>query len=148
MAYTKLIYHIVFSTKERRPLLTAEARSEICEYMSGIIRNAGGRMLAADGTADHIHIATVGSPTIAVSKLVQLVKGNASKWIHETFPGLRDLYWQEGYGAFSVSPSALPRLLAYIHGQEQHHAQVDFKQEFTALLERHGVEYDERYIWR
>jgi len=148
MAYTKLIYHIVFSTKGRRPLLAAAARGRICEYMGGIIHNAGGSMLAGNGTADHTHIAAIASPTVAVSKLVQLIKGNSSKWIHDTFPDLRDLYWQEGYGAFTVSPSGLPRLLAYIRAQEKHHEKVAFKQEFTALLERHGVEYDERYIWR
>ena len=148
MAYTKLMYHIIFSTKGRRPDIDPNVLPRICEYMGGIIRNAEGKMLAANGTADHVHIATIGSPTIAVSKLVQLIKGNSSKWIHDSFPGLQSLYWQESYGAFTVSPSGLPRLLTYIRAQEEHHRKVDFKQEFLALLKRHGVEYDERYIWR
>ena len=148
MASTKLIYHIVFSTKSRRPLLAAAALPRIREYMGGIIRNAGGSMLAANGTADHIHIAAIGSPTVAVCNLIQLIKGNSSKWIHDTFPALQSLYWQESYGAFTVSHSALPTLLAYIAAQEAHHRTVDFKQEFLALLKKHGVDYDERYIWR
>jgi len=148
MAYTKLMYHIVFSTKERRPVIAADARPRIREYMGGIIRNAGGSMLAANGTADHIHIAAIGSPTIAVCKLIQLIKGNSSKWIHDTFPNLQSLYWQESYGAFTVSPSGLAKLLAYVRDQEEHHRTVDFKQEFLALLRKHGVEHDERYIWR
>ena len=148
MSYTRLMYHIVFSTKERVPLLRAEYLPRVCEYMGGVIRGAGGQMLAANGTTDHVHIAAIGSPTLAVAKFIQLIKANSSKWIHETIPGLRNLWWQDGYGAFTVSPSALPRLLAYIQGQEERHRKVDFKQEFIALLEKHGVEYDERYIWR
>ena len=148
MAYTKLMYHIVFSTKGRLRQIAPDARPRICEYMGGIIRKTGGSMLAANGTDDHVHIATIASPTVAVSKLIQRVKGNCSKWIHDTFPELRDLYWQEGYAAFTVSASGLPRLLAYIRAQEKHHEKVDFKQELLALLRKHGVEYDERLIWR
>ena len=83
----------------------------------------------------------------AEPRFIQLIKANSSKWIHETIPGLRNLWWQDGYGAFTVSPSALPRLLAYIQGQEEHHKKADFKQEFIALLKKHGIEYDERHIW-
>ena len=148
MAYTCLMYHIVFSTKERRPLIPLAELPRICQYMGGIIRQAEGQMLSANGTRDHLHIAAIGSPTVDIARFVQLIKGNSSKWIHETFPALKDLYWQESYGAFTVSPSAVPRLLDYIKRQEEHHKAVDFKQEFTALLKKHGVEYDERYIWR
>jgi REP element-mobilizing transposase RayT len=148
MAYTSLMYHIVFSTKDRRPLITPEALPRIREYIGGIIRKVHGQMVSANGTADHIHIAAIGSPNIAVMKFIQLIKGGSSKWIHETFPELKSLYWQESYGAFTVSPSGLPKLLAYIRDQEEHHKKADFKQEFLALLEKHGVKYDERYIWR
>jgi len=148
VAYTSLMYHIVFSTKERRPLITPEALPRTCQYIGGIIRNADGQLLAANGTRDHIHLAAIAGPTLALAKFIQLIKGNSSKWIHETFPELRDLYWQESYGAFTVSSSGLPRLMAYIQAQEEHHKAVDFRQEFIALLKRHGVAYDDRYIWR
>jgi len=148
MAYTSLIYHIVFSTKGRVPMISRETLPRICEYIGGIIRGVDGQMLGANGMADHLHVATIGNPNIAVTKLLQLIKGNSSKWIHETIPELRPMYWQEAYGAFSVSPSALPELLAYIAGQEEHHRRHTFQEEFLALLERHGVKYDPRYIWR
>ena len=147
MAYTKLMYHILFSTKERRPLITPDALPRICEYMGGIVRKTGGKMLSANGTADHLHIATISSPTITVSKLVQLIKGNSSGWIHRTFPKLRLLYWQESYAAFTVSPSALGTLLRYIGAQAEHHKTIDFKEELRALLKKHGVDYDEGHIW-
>ena len=148
MSYTSLMYHIVFSTKGRMPIIPQEVLPRICEYMGGIIRKTGGQMLTANGTADHIHIAAIGRPDVAVTKFIQLIKGNSSKWLHETFPELKALYWQEGYGAFTVSPSGLPKLLAYIRAQAEHHQKVDFKEEFLALLRKHGVRYDERYIWR
>ncbi|HUT35056.1 MAG TPA: IS200/IS605 family transposase [Planctomycetota bacterium] len=148
MSYTNLLYHVVFSTKERLPRLREELRPRIWEYIGGIIRNVEGHLLAANGTLDHVHLACVGSPKIAVAKLVQFIKGSSSKWMHETFPELGDAYWQQDYAAFTVSPSTLPNLLAYIRDQEEHHKRVDFKQEFIALLKRHGISYDERYLWR
>lgn len=129
MSYTTLIYHIVFSTKDRRPAIKPEALPRIAEYIGGIIRKSDGRMLAANGTRDHLHIAAIAGPAIPITKFIQLIKGNSSKWIHETFPDLRDLYWQESYGAFTVSASALPRLIAYIKGQAEHHKTRDFKEE-------------------
>ena len=147
MSYTNLLYHIVFSTKERMPRLKEEFRPRLWEYIGGIVRNMEGHLLVANGALDHVHLACAASPKIALAKFVQSIKGCSSKWVHETFPELRDVFWQQNYAAFTVSPSALPKLLEYIRNQEDHHRKVDFRQEFIALLKRHGIAYDERYIW-
>ena len=148
MSYTKLMYHIVFSTKNRMATLKQEHLPRIREYIGGIIRSMGGQMLAANGPPDHLHIAAIGPPTIDVSNFVKTIKDNSSKWMHQTVPDLEYLYWQDDYAAFTVSPSALPRLIAYIANQQEHHRKVDFKQELIALLRRHGVPYEEGYLWR
>ena len=85
---------------------------------------------------------------MAISKALQLMKGGSSKWIHETFPEHRTFAWQEEYGAFSVSVSQLDKIIEYIKGQEAHHRKMTFQQEFLALLKKHRIEYDERYLWK
>lgn len=147
MSYTRLQYHIAFSTKERRLCLQSDRLSRTCEYIGGIIREQGGKMLAANGTADHVHIAAVGSPTVAISDLLRTIKTNSSSWIHQTFPDLRDFHWQDGYAAFSVSASVMPSVLSYIRRQAEHHEKMSFMEELVALLDRHGVEYDKRYLF-
>ena len=147
MSYTSLFYHIVFSTKDRRALLSEELLPRACEYMGGIIRNMKGKMLAANGTPDDVHLAALLRPTAAVADVVRDVKANTSGWIHQTLPNLRAFQWQDGYAAFSVSRSVLPEVVAYIRKQEAHHRKMTFQEELIGLLERHGVEYDERYIW-
>ena len=86
-------------------------------------------------------------PTIAPSKIAQLIKGGSSAWIHDEFPRFKDFAWQDGYGAFTVSKSAIPDVSAYIENQREHHRKLTYQEEFLALLKRHGIEYDERYLW-
>ena len=148
MSFTNLIDHIVFSTKERRPLLLPEVRPRICRYVGGIVRNLKGIPLAINGVTDHIHIAAVLHPTVAPSDFVGKIKSNSSGWIHDTFPDMRDFRWQDGYSAFSVSQSLKDTVVAYIVNQEQHHKRMTFQEELVALLDKHGIEYDERYIWK
>ncbi len=100
------------------------------------------------GVEDHVHILLSLPATIPVSKAMQLIKGGSSKWIHETFPDQRLFSWQEEYGAFSVSVSQLDKTIAYIRRQPEHHRKVTFQEEFLLLLKKHGVEYDERYLWK
>jgi putative transposase len=99
------------------------------------------------GMEDHIHILLSLPSTIAIAKAMQLIKGGASKWVHETFPQHGRFAWQEKYGAFSVSVSQLEKITEYIKGQKEHHRKMTFKEEFVALLRKHGIEYDERYLW-
>ena len=148
MSYTSLAYHIVFSTKERRALLDPDVLPRICEYLGGIVRQTEGQMLIANGTADHLHLVAIASPKIAVSDFVRVIKANSSKWIHETFPNVRMLAWQDGYGAFSVSHSAIPAVVPYIRDQQKHHEKMTFREELKRLLDRHKIEYDERYLDR
>jgi REP element-mobilizing transposase RayT len=100
------------------------------------------------GVADHIHILLSLPPTTSVSKAMQLVKGGSSKWVHETFPEQWRFGWQVKYGAFSVSVSQLEKTMRYIRAQEEHHKKLSFEQEFLALLKKHRIAYDERYLWQ
>lgn len=138
----------MFSTKERRPWLKDERLTECCRYVGGIVRELKGTLLDANGAADHVHLVALLRPTMAISDVLQEVKGSSSKWIHGTFAELRDFSWQDGYAAFSVSKSAVPDVLTYVRDQEEHHRRMSFQEELMALLDRHGVEYDPKYILR
>jgi len=147
MSYTSLSYHIVFSTKGRKPFLSEDLMPRIVSYVGGIIRQLKGRLLEGGGADDHVHLAAVAHPTVAVADLVGKVKANSTGWIHKTFADLKGFGWQDGYAGFSVSPSVLPKVTEYIRGQGDHHRKMTFQEELIALLRKHGVEYDEGYIW-
>ena len=145
--YTALHYHLVFSTKNRQPWITPDLEERIWDFLGGIARKNKMKPLKTGGIEDHIHILLGAPPTLAPAKIAQLIKGGSSAWIHDTFSNLQDFAWQDGYGAFTVSKSAVPDLTAYIHNQRQHHLALTYQDEYRALLNRHGIEYDERYIW-
>ena len=145
--YTSLHYHIVFSTKNRIPYIKPEIEQRVWEYLGGVVRHHKMTALQVGGVDDHIHALIMAPPTIAPSQIAQYLKGESSKWIHETFPTLRAFAWQEGYGAFTVSRSGLVGVVCYIQRQRAHHQQKDFQAEYLDFLQRHGVEYDERYVW-
>jgi putative transposase len=145
--YTALFYHVTFSTKNRKPWLSPNRCERIWPYMGGIARNNEFDCLGIGGTADHIHMLLCMPPKRDVSKAVQLIKGGSSKWIHETFPDLQDFTWQVGYGAFSVSASLTNRILRYIANQEEHHRSRTFNEEYLALLKKHRVQYDIKYVF-
>ena len=105
------------------------------------------RAIEIGGVEDHVHILLSLPATMTVAKAMQLIKGGSSKWIHETFPEQRLFAWQVEYGAFTVSVSQLKAVVRYIKGQEEHHNKHTFKEEFVALLTKHGIKYDERYLW-
>jgi len=146
MSFTDIRYHIVFSTKGRRPFLTPELLSRIGEFIGGIIRDHRGGMLVAGGMPDHIHLATTTSPTVSMSDFLRAIKANSSRWVHETFGDLATFAWQDGYAAFTVSPSVMPKVIEYIRHQPEHHRKMTFEEELKALLDRHGIQYDERYL--
>ncbi|MDY7009522.1 MAG: IS200/IS605 family transposase [Planctomycetota bacterium] len=146
MSYTNLFYHIVFSTKNRRPFLSDDVLLRACQYMGGITRKLKSQLLLANGVSDHVHLATMVHPTIAIAEFIGKVKSNSSGWIHDTFADLRDFDWQDGYAGFTVSPSVMPKVKQYIRSQPEHHKKVSFQEELIALLKKHGVEYDEKYI--
>jgi REP element-mobilizing transposase RayT len=144
--YTKLMYHLVFSTKKRLPLITGEIRGELFRYLHGIVRGEGGSVLAVNGMNDHVHLLVRWKPTVALADLLRKLKANSSKWANEKLR-YRKFGWQDGYSAFTVSQSQVQRVKNYIRNQEQHHRRSDFKRELIDLLERHEVEYDKRYLW-
>jgi putative transposase len=145
--YTSLHYHVVFSTKNRVPCVTADIEQRVWEYIGGIARAHRMTALQVGGFDDHIHALVTAPATIAPSSIAQYLKGDSSKWMHEEFPELRNFGWQDGYGAFTVSRSNIPELIRYIQNQREHHSKMTFQEEYIRLLKKHGVEYDERYLW-
>lgn len=146
-SFVNSLHHCVFSTKERRPTITPELQIRLFQYIGGIARENKIKLLAAGGIADHVHLLISMPSTISVAKALQLIKGGSSKWIHETFPEHRLFEWQEGYGAFSIGIGDVERTIKYINNQAEHHGKMDFKTEFLAFLKKHGIEYDERFIF-
>lgn len=146
-SYTNLIYHIVYSTKERRPVITGPCQSRLYDYVGGTIRGQGGISLAVNGTADHLHLLAKLRPDKAVSDVLRDLKANASGWMHAVFPKLKDFTWQKGYGAFTVSASQIEQVRNYIARQQEHHRKHSFRDEFIALLRANEIEFDERYLW-
>jgi putative transposase len=145
--FTNLVTHVVFSTKHRQPLIHDSFRQRLHEYMAGFARKEFRGSLSVGGTENHVHGLIVLPTDISMAEAMKKWKGLTSKWVHETFPAEADFAWQEGYGAFSVSQSNVHQVATYIEQQPQHHKKLTFEEEFIALLERHGIEYDPRYVW-
>jgi len=132
----------VFSTKERRPFITAELREQLWAYFGGISRNNKMKVVKVGGVEDHVHILLSLPATLEIAKAVQLLKGNSSKWIHDTFPDQKAFEWQAGYGAFSIGISGVADTIAYIANQAAHNQKITFQQELESILKKHGIEYE------
>ena len=145
-AYCNLLYHLVFSTKERRPFIAPAIKPRLQEYVRGILKREEGELLEFDGVADHVHLLVRLHPAFAVADALRTIKANSSKWMNETARRGPRFAWQESYAAFTVSQSQVPRLLTYIRGQETHHRRVDFRSELMALLRRNRIAFEERYL--
>jgi len=139
--------HCTFSTKDRYPAIDSELESRLWPYLEGIAKENRMKALAIGGTADHVHALLSLPGMMSFAKAVQLIKGGSSKWIHDTFPNQKKFAWQEGYGAFSVSASQVPKTVAYITNQKEHHRKKSFDEEFLELLKKHGIEFDPRYVF-
>jgi putative transposase len=137
--------HLVFSTKNREPLIAPEVRADLFKYLAGALNAIDCPAVEVGGVADHVHLLFVLSKNWALSKVVEEVKKESSKWakeeVHPRF------YWQGGYGAFSVSASNEPRVVAYIREQEEHHRERTFQDEVRDLMRKTGQPLDERYFW-
>lgn len=145
--FTNLLYHIVYSTKNRRPLITPRLQDELYRYIGAIIRDERGTQLEIGGMPDHVHIAVRFRADASVAEMMRRIKANSSKWAGERWGPRQWLGWQTGYAAFTVSESQLATVRDYIRNQPEHHGNTTFEEEFVALLKRHGIEYDERYLW-
>jgi len=146
-AYARLHYHIVFSTKERQTFIKPEIQSRLYAYMIGIVNNLGGIVEEIGGVQDHVHLLAFCPPKEALAEFIGKIKSNSSGWVHETWPERGAFAWQRGYSAFTVSESNAEAVQAYIRNQEEHHRQMTFQEEFIALLKKHNMHYDERYLW-
>jgi putative transposase len=144
---SKVVIHIIFSTKDRQPWLDANVRPRMHAYLATICRDAGAEAFRVGGVADHVHLVTTLPRTLSQADMLEGLKKKSSKWIKGLAPDYRRFYWQRGYGAFSVSPSQLDALLRYLETQEEHHRSRTFQEEYREFLRKHGVEYDERFVW-
>jgi putative transposase len=144
--FTNLLTHLVFSTKDREPMIVPELKPELYAYLGGLARELKGKSYGLNGTSDHVHLLISLPPVVSISDALRFIKSNSSGWVHDKWPR-RSFAWQLGYGAFSVSKSNVPEVLSYIRNQETHHRKVTFKEEFVDFLVKHEIEYDERYIW-
>ena len=144
---TSLLVHIVFSTKNREPLITPEVEPDLFAYIGAILKNKQSPLLDTGGTDDHVHLLVSQSKNLALKELLKDLKKDSSSWIKTQGRQFRNFYWQEGYGAFSFGLRDLPALKKYVATQKEHHRKWTFKDELIWLLEESGVEYDERYLW-
>ena len=147
-SFANVLVHVIFGTKDRQPMITPDIRARLFAYMAGIAQELGATALIVNGADDHAH-GLFGLPTtVSIADLLRVLKTNSSRWVHEQFPSHRNFAWQFGYGAFSVSQSNVDDVRAYIANQEEHHRHVSFRDEYIAFLKRHGIKYDERYVFQ
>jgi REP element-mobilizing transposase RayT len=144
--FSSLHFHLVWGTAKREPFLHPGVWEKLPGYIHGIVSNLGGTLLDAGGMPDHAHALVDLRPDKAVAEVAGKIKSNSSRWIHETFPEIRGFAWQEGYGVFSVSKSSVPDVIEYIRKQAEHHKVRSFREEYLALLKKHGIPFDERYV--
>jgi REP element-mobilizing transposase RayT len=144
---TKNLIHLIYSTKHRAPCLSPAVRSGLFAYKAGILKRWQSPALIIGGVSDHVHLLFCLSKNHALAKVVEEVKKSSSKCLKQQSEEFREFNWQAGYGAFSVSPFNVETVKSYIERQEEHHRRPSFQEEFLDFLKRHGVEFDERYVW-
>ena len=144
--HTSLSYHIVFSTKHRERSIIPQHRERLYDFLGGCLRTAGGVALEIGGTSDHVHLLAGLRATHCLADVLRDVKRATSLWVHDTI-GMRAFGWQEGYGAFTVSPKDCRDVIRYIQGQDEHHRTTTFEEEYVRLLKQYGIDFDERYLW-
>ena len=145
MSYTNLLYHIVYATKERAPLITSNLKSRLHEYLGGIVRGLDCVPIEINGMAEHVHLLVKIRPTISVSDFLSKLKSLSSGWARRQTKGR--FAWQAKYGAFTVSESQVKRVRQYIRDQEKHHRNISFEEEFEALLNGNRIDFDKQYLW-
>lgn len=143
----RLHIHLIFSTKNRIPIITDDIRNDLHSYMATVLKNRGGIPVLINSVEDHVHILFDLARTVSVSKAVEEVKKSSSKWMKTQGAEFENFAWQGGYGAFAVSVSNVENVLVYIANQREHHHKKSFQEEFRQILEKHGIVYDEKYVW-
>jgi len=145
--FTDLLYHCVFSTKERRPLIDNDLLPELTRVIGGIIRDRKGSLLECNAMPDHIHLLASFHPTIAISDMLRATKAGSTDWVYSRFGQSRAFAWQEGYSCFTVGIASKENVVAYIRGQQTHHRETTFEEEYIGMLQRAGVSYDPRFVF-
>jgi REP element-mobilizing transposase RayT len=146
MSYTQIYYHVVFSTKNRAPMLAPAVRKEVFGYLWGILKGKKCHSYRMGGVEDHLHILTHLHPAIALADLIRDLKTSSTAWIKEHQVILELPGWQAEYAAFTKSHTDRPVVIEYIKGQEEHHRTVSFLDEMKALLREEGIAFEERYL--
>ena len=144
---SKVVLHIIFSTKNREAWLDSNVRPRMHAYLATICRDLGAELVHIGGVADHVHIITTLPRTLSQAQLIEQIKKASSKWIKAFDARYRGFFWQRGYGAFSVTPSQFEAVLQYVEAQQEHHRTRTFQDEYRELLRKHGINFDERYVW-
>ncbi len=139
--------HIVFSTKNRKPLIDEDIENELYSYLTGICNKLECYPIKVGGHTNHVHVLCNLSKKMALVKLMEELKSHSSKWIKTKGDKYSNFYWQDGYGAFSVNPREVEVVVKYIENQKEHHRKKSFQEEFVAFLEKYNVEFDEKYVW-
>lgn len=139
--------HLIFSTKDRTPFLFSGIREALHSYLAGVLKEIGCHPIIINSMDEHIHLLFDLGRTVAISQVVESLKTGSSKWLKTRDPKLAHFAWQSGYGAFAVSESNVPAVLEYIRDQAEHHQTRTFQDEYRVFLERHGLTYDEKYVW-
>jgi putative transposase len=144
---SRVYVHITFSTKDRFPFIDRSIQERMFQYLGGLCKKMDCNPVEIGGYTDHVHILCLLSRKVAQMDLIEEVKKRSSKWVKTLGEPYEGFYWQIGYGCFSVNPSEVDKVIAYIRNQDEHHVKVSFQDEYRAFLHKYGVEYDERYIW-
>lgn len=144
--YTQIYYHIVFSTKDRQPVLRPSRREDLFRYVWGIIKNHDGHLYRINGVDDHVHILSDLHPRVCLADLAKAIKTGSPKWIKDNGVFPDSGHWQDGYGALTLSHSDRDAVIEYVKQQEEHHKRTSFADEYRELLKRAGIEFDERYL--
>lgn len=144
---SRILIHLVFSTKNRQRVLTPDIQKELHPYLAGTLDNIECPSLRVGGVEDHVHLFFGLSRTRTIADVVETVKTSSSKWIKTKGHEFAEFHWQSGYGAFSVSQSDADAVVAYIRDQARHHQKMTFQDEYRRLLERYQIAFDEKYVW-
>lgn len=144
---SRVLVHLVFSTKNRVPNLLPAIRAELHPYLAVVLKNDNCPSLQVGGVEDHVHLLFALSRTRSIAQVVENVKTSSSKWLKTKCPALADFHWQNGYGIFSVGGSEVDGLIHYIRHQEEHHRMATFQEEYRQFLIEHQIDFDERYVW-
>ncbi len=143
--FSNLLFHVVWSTKNREPLIKKEIKPRLNSYLRSVIESEGAKLLFINGVEDHVHLLLAMPLNMLIPDLIEKIKPISTKWLNKTFPEIKGFKWQEGYGAFSVGKSNLQEVIKYIENQEEHHKKISFEEEFLGFLKAQGIPYDRKF---